>query len=162
MVGDGSTPRATVAGAKASPTAAGDSSGLPPPPFVYKSSMSPKEWSEPQSRVQETIIANEASTRPAYQVADAADAAHAKAPQDATFRAKVEAAFATDDEIRSAVESAATHVTHLRKQLGAAEPTSCYTREKSRKVKAVVDRDALEQLLATTSPPPTISECPFT
>ena len=92
----------------------------------------------------------------ACQAADAADAAAAKALKDAAFRTKVEAASATDDECRSAVESAAAHVTHLRQHLDVAERAEAdasYTREKSREVKAAIDREALERLRSTNIAP---------
>ena len=76
--------------------------------------MSLEAWPELQPHVRDSLIANEASTRRACLAADAADAVTAKARKYAAFRAKVEAASVTDDECRSAVESAAAQAAHLR------------------------------------------------
>ncbi|MEP2776493.1 MAG: hypothetical protein ABJQ93_11180, partial [Luteolibacter sp.] len=147
-----------------------DHSGLPPIPAIYKASMPMETWAELPSHLRNNLVTGEAATRQACKVADAADAATEKAAIDTAFRAKLEAVSTTDDQCRSAVESTAAEVTHLRKQLDVAEraqATAIYTREKSRKTKAAVDRESLERMRSNKpSPPlplpsPGISACPF-
>ncbi|MEP1591296.1 hypothetical protein [Sulfitobacter sp.] len=132
--------------------------------------MTPETWARLPPHVRDNFLATETATRRACKAADAADAAAEKAAEEKVFRDKVDAASAADGGCRSAVKTSAAKVDRLRRQLDAAErehASTIYAREKSRKVKATLDREALERFRSKKPTPPLalpspgIPACPF-